>query len=238
MSLTTFLLLALVVVVASFVQGAVGVGFALIVAPIASLVAPAMVPVSLLILMVPLNLYVSWRERPAVDSGGTLWITLGRIAGAVGGVWILSRLSAHNLNLLIGIFTIVAAAATLYAPSFTPGRNVFVLAGAVTGITETATGIGGPALAMVFQHHKPPALRSTIALCFAIGEVVSLVFFCWSGRVRMTTVEPALALIPAVALGVLLSRVVHQHTEGGRLRIAVMVFAIVSGALILIQTLA
>ncbi len=238
MSHTTFLLLALVVVIAAFVQGAVGVGFALIVAPIASLVAPDMMPVSLLILMVPLNVYVSWRERPAVDSGGTLWITIGRVAGAVGGIWIVSRLSAHSLNLLIGVSTIAAAAATLYAPSFTPRRNAFVLAGAVTGITETATGIGGPALAMVFQHHKPPALRSTIALCFAIGEVVSLAFFCLSGRVQMSAVGPALALIPAAALGVLLSRAVHQHTEGGRLRVAVMVFAIVSGALILVQALA
>ncbi|WP_309491307.1 sulfite exporter TauE/SafE family protein [Trinickia mobilis] len=237
MTLATFLLLFFVVVVAAFVQGAVGVGFALIAAPVIGLVEPALLPAALLILMVPLNVYVSWRERPSVDSHGTLWISLGRIVGALAGVWIVSRISAHDLNLLIGVSTIAAAVVTLCAPSFAPGRNAFVVAGAVTGVTETATGIGGPALAMVFQHQRAPVLRATIALCFAIGEIVSLVLLCVSGHVRAETILPALALIPGVAAGALASRIAHHRFEGPALRVAVMAFAILSGALILYQTL-
>jgi uncharacterized protein len=170
-SLTVFLLLATTVTIAAFIQGAVGVGFALICAPVIGLIDPSLLPVSLLILMLPLNVYLAWRERPALDSNGTLWITVGRTVGAVGGVLILSRISPHDLNLFIGASTIAAAIATLCAPTFAPGRNALITAGAVTGITETATGIGGPALAMVFQHYRAPALRSTIALCFAIAQL-------------------------------------------------------------------
>lgn len=237
MSLTTFAILAATMVIAAFVQGAVGVGFALIAAPVIGLVDPGLLPVSLLILMLPLNVYLAWRERPALDSNGALWITLGRTVGAVGGVLIISRISAHDLNLFIGASTIAAAVATLCAPTFAPGRKAFVAAGAVTGITETATGIGGPALAMVFQHYRAPALRSTIALCFAVGEMLSLVMLSVAGQITPGKFVSALLLVPPVVVGAFISHHIHHRFNGKTLRISVMAFAIVSGAAILYQTL-
>jgi uncharacterized membrane protein YfcA len=115
MDLIAFLGLAAGVIVAAFVQGTSGVGFALIVAPILGLVAPALLPVCLLILMLPLNAYVAWRERATVDCRGASWITLGRFVGTFGGLWILTVLSASYLNLLIGGVTILAAVTTLLA---------------------------------------------------------------------------------------------------------------------------
>jgi uncharacterized protein len=237
-SLTIFLVLAVTVAIAAFIQGAVGVGFALICAPVIGLIEPGLLPVSLLILMLPLNVYLAWRERPALDSKGTLWITVGRTAGAVAGVWIITRISAHDLNVFIGASTIAAALATLCAPSFMPGRNALMAAGAVTGITETATGIGGPALAMVFQHYRAPALRSTIAMCFAIGEALSLVMLSVTGTITGAKLMSALCLVPPVIVGAFASQHVHQRLNARLLRISVMAFAIVSGAAILYQTLA
>ncbi|MGF7000841.1 sulfite exporter TauE/SafE family protein [Paraburkholderia sp. GAS32] len=237
MSPTIFAILAATVLVASFVQGAVGVGFALIAAPVIGLVEPGLLPVSLLILMLPLNVYLAWRERPALDSNGALWITLGRTVGAVGGVLIISRISAHDLNLFIGASTVAAAVVTLCAPTFAPGRKAFIAAGAVTGITETATGIGGPALAMVFQHYRAPALRSTIALCFAVGEALSLVMLSFAGQITHGKFVSALLLVPPVIVGAFVSQHIHHRFNGKTLRMSVMVFAIVSGAAILYQTL-
>jgi hypothetical protein len=64
--------------------------------------------------------------------------------------------------MIVGITTILAAIATKLAPKFTPNRTAFVSAGLITGVTETATGIGGPPLALVYQHHPAPTLRATI----------------------------------------------------------------------------
>src|SRR4051794_8384754 len=113
MAPTVFAVIAAGVVVGAFVQGTTGVGFALIVAPIVGLVAPALLPVCLLVLMLPLNVYVAWRERAALDRSGAGWITLGRLVGTFGGLWMLAALPASGLNLLIGAATIFAAVATL-----------------------------------------------------------------------------------------------------------------------------
>ena len=235
MSIEHLVLISLVVLFAAFVQGATGVGFALIVAPVIGILRPELLPVCVLVLMLPLNLYVVWRERAAVDRIGASWITGGRILGTAGGLWVLAALSASHLALFVGLSTVAAALVTLMMPTFLPGRPAFVAAGLVTGITETATGIGGPPLALVYQHQAPPTVRSTIALCFLVGELVSLVTLMATGRVDSSQLSAATSLLPALLIGAGLSRVVHHRVNGRFLRAFVQVFAIVSGVALLVH---
>jgi uncharacterized protein len=224
-----------VVALAGFVQGGTGVGFALIVAPVLGLIEPEMLPVTVLVLMLPLNIYVAWRERTTLDLRSGAWITAGRLAGTFAGLWVLVALSASHLNVLIGVSTIAAAAVTLAMPAFQTGRSVYVAAGLVTGVTETATGIGGPPLALVYQHHPVAVMRSTIALCFLIGELISLAFLWAAGRVATLQLVGAAQLLPALGAGALLSRLAHQHVNARALRIFVMSFSIVSGVVLLLR---
>jgi uncharacterized membrane protein YfcA len=228
-------LIAVAVVVAALIQGAIGVGFALIVAPIAAIVRPDLLPGSLLILMLPLNAYVAWRERAHFDWLGTGWITLGRFAGTFFGFWILIAVTTAMLDLIVGATTVLAAIATKLAPKFSPNRSAFVGAGFITGITETATGIGGPPLALVYQHHPAPALRATIALCFLIGEVFSLAVLAVEGRLGLDQIGSAALLLPPLALGLLGSGRVHEKLSAARLRDALLIFAVVSGLVLIVQ---
>jgi uncharacterized protein len=236
MTWTALVAMSAIVVFAGFVQGSTGVGFALVVAPVLGLGAPEMLPVAVLVLMLPLNIYVAWRERAALDFRSGAWITAGRLAGTFGGLWVLVALSASHLNLLIGVSTIAAASVTLAMPAFQPSRAVYVAAGLVTGVTETATGIGGPPLALVYQHHPVAVMRSTIALCFLIGELISLAFLWHAGRIAAPQLVGAAQLLPALGAGALLSRLVHHRIDARALRVFVMSFSIVSGAVLLLRT--
>jgi uncharacterized protein len=230
-----FAVVAASVAVAAFVQGTIGVGFALIVAPILAFTDPALLPVCLLVLMLPLNIYVAWRERGALDRSGATWITAGRLVGTFGGLWILVAVPPSALSILVGAATILAAVATLVAPPFRAGPRAFASAGLVTGVTETATGIGGPPLALVYQHHAPATLRATVALCFLIGQVLSLAVLAVVGRVGEAQLWTALLLMPALAVGAFVSRHLHRRVGGRMFRGFVLAFAIVSGAVLLFR---
>ena len=236
MSFAVLASIAAGVMVAGFVQGTTGVGFALIVAPIMALLAPDLVPVSLLMLMIPLNVYVAWRERAALDRRGAIWITAGRFLGTFGGLWVLTTMTSGTLNILIGAVTILAAIATLIAPSFTPDRRALVAAGIITGVTETATGIGGPPLALVYQHHGAARLRSTLAFCFLVGQLLSLAMLAAAGRVNAAHFGAALTLVPALVVGAAISRVTHSRVGGRPLRVFVLLFAIASGVVLLARS--
>jgi uncharacterized membrane protein YfcA len=182
MTMTAFLLIGLAVFISAFAQGCSGMGFAMLSAPIISLFAPTLIPVMLLVLMIPLNTYIGWRERRSVDWRGVKLISIGRFAGTFLGLWILLVVNLHQLALLIGWSTLVAAVVALLSPSFNLSRAGLAAVGLVTGVTETSTGVGGPPLALAYQHKKGAVLRSTVALCFLVGEVISLIVLAMAAR--------------------------------------------------------
>lgn len=153
MTLSIWAVMSATVLLAAFVQGSTGFGFALIVAPMLGLFAPTLMPVCLLLLMLPLNALVAWRERQDLDIHHSVWITAGRVVGTFGGMALILLMNMHQLNALTGIATIIAALLTLLLPVFRPIRSALVGAGFVTGVTEqdndrdwrAAAGIGVPA---------------------------------------------------------------------------------------------
>ncbi|MFC6336643.1 sulfite exporter TauE/SafE family protein [Pseudomonas karstica] len=182
-----------------------------------------------------MNAAIAWRERKAIDFRGSSWITLGRFVGTFGGVWILFWLPLSQLNLLIGLSTIAACLATWIAPSFVPGRRALISTGLITGITETATGVGGPPLALVYQHSPVATLRGSVALCFLVGELISLVVLAAGGHLHAKQISPVLTLCFPLALGVIASYWARHLINEQRLRRFVLVFAFVSGSLLLVQ---
>ncbi|MFD7461288.1 sulfite exporter TauE/SafE family protein [Streptomyces sp. NPDC059868] len=226
--------LAVTVAVAAFVQGSSGLGFALIVAPVAGMLDARLVPVFVLAAMIPLNLYVAWRERASLDLRGAGWITGARLAATPAGLALLWLIPEHSLGVFVGVATVLAAVVSLAAPAFTPGRAAYVGAGAVTGLTETATGVGGPPLALVYQHRPPAELRSTVAACFLVGEVASLALLFGTGKAEVAELGQAALLLPAIAVGAWLSRLVHHRLDARRMRLFVLVFALVSGLVLML----
>ncbi len=235
MSFEIFAILGAVTFVSAFIQGALGIGFALILAPVVGMIQPQLLPVTLLILMLPLNFHIAWREREAVDWTGAKWISVGRFAGTFGGLWLLVVLSARQLDMAVGWFTIIAAGAALIAPPFNPGKSSAFGVGLFTGVTETATGIGGPPLALLYQHAKGPRLRATVAICFLVGELMSLAVLAFAGRIGTEQLAAAAYLTPLVILGSALSKMTHSKLGGPALRFGVLVFAIVSGIYLIVK---
>ncbi|GAA3389239.1 sulfite exporter TauE/SafE family protein [Streptomyces roseoviridis] len=234
MSTTTLAILALTVAVAAFVQGSSGLGFALIVAPVAGMLTPGLLPVFVLAAMIPLNAYVAWRERAFLDWRGAGWITAARLVTAPAGLALLWLIPERGLGLFVGIATVLAAVVSLAAPAFAPGRAAYLGAGAVTGLTETATGVGGPPLALVYQHRPAAELRSTVAACFLVGELASLGLLLATGKGNPGDLGWALTLLPAIAVGAWASRLVSHRMNASRTRLFVLGFALVSGVVLIL----
>ncbi|MET9950102.1 sulfite exporter TauE/SafE family protein [Streptomyces sp. NPDC006339] len=234
MSTGELVVLAVTVAVAAFVQGSSGLGFALIVAPVAGILDPGLLPVFVLMAMIPLNAYVAWRERAALDLRGAGWIIAARLAATPAGLALLWLIPDRSLGLFVGAATVLAAVASLAAPAFTPGRAAYIGAGAVTGLTETATGVGGPPLALVYQHRPPAELRSTVAVCFLVGEVASLGLLFATGKGQPADLGWAVLLLPAIGAGAWASRLVHRRLDARRMRLSVLGFALVSGLVLML----
>ncbi|WP_133742444.1 sulfite exporter TauE/SafE family protein [Actinorugispora endophytica] len=225
------------VLLGALVQSSVGTGLALVAAPVVSLLDPTLMPGSLLVLtaVLPLlNIGAEWRHA---DVRGISWALVGRLVGTAAGVGVVALLAPRALGLIVGVMVLLAVAATVSAVRLSPTPVTLVVAGTVSGVFGTATAIGGPPIALVYQHEKGPRVRATLAGFFFVGVLLSLTALALGGQLHAREVVVGGALIPFMAAGFLLSRPLRRYLDGDRLRAALLVLVSVSGVVLIARSL-
>ncbi len=218
----------LVVFVGALVQGTVGVGLGMVGAPLLALVDPEFVPVGILLPVVPLSLTMAVRERHHVDFTGIRWAVIGRIPGTIAGAWVVARADGSALTIMIGIVVLVAVVASLAGVHFAPTNRNLAIAGVASGFTGTSAGIGGPPIALTYQHRDPATIRSTLAVYFFIGLTISFVSLAVGGVIDRHQLELGLLLVPAAIVGTVVAPQVARRLPAHRVRLAVLLLCAVS----------
>jgi len=224
----------LAVVFGALVQGSVGFGFALIVVPVLALVDPETLPATVLLLALPLTSTVALRERHSMDLSGFFWLISGRLVGTIGGLGLLAAVPAAHLSILTGGLILGAVAMSLLGSGFEVKNWTRLLGSMASGVMGTAAGVGGPPLAIVYQHRPGPELRPTIASSFAIGAAMSLLGLALVGELKEYQLCSALLLLPGLLLGLWGSRWTSGFLDRQRwLRPVILAFAASSGVAVL-----
>jgi uncharacterized membrane protein YfcA len=112
-----------------------------------------------------------------------------------------------------------------------------VIAGATSGFTGTATGVGGPPMAITYQNSDPLAARATLALFFGVGAVMSLVGLTLSGEVGARQWQLALLLLPGVIVGFAGSNWLSGHLHGDRPRRFILALCAASAIALIVEEL-
>jgi uncharacterized protein len=227
-SLGEYLVVLVTAGLGAMVQGSIGFGANLIAVPVVAVLVPEALPVVLLLWVLPLAVAMAVRERHGVDWSGVRWITVGRLPGTALGIWVVAEVADDTLSVLCGGAVLAAVAMSLLTTTVRVTPVTKAVAGFTGGVMGTTTSIGGPPLALLYQHHEGRVLRSTLAAAFAIGATTSVLGLGISGVIEGWQVWLALALLPGLAAGMLLSRAVARHVDGQWLRPAVLSFAAVA----------
>jgi uncharacterized membrane protein YfcA len=219
----------------ALVQGSIGFGMNLVAVPIVALVAPEALPATLILVAFPLAVAMAVRERQAVHTSGVVWTSIGRLPGSILGAAIVVGVSAKSLSVVIGVSVVAAAALSFVTRPIPVTPTTATVAGFAGGVTGTAAAIGGPPMALLYQHHEGPTLRSTLAGTFAISTVMSVVVLAVAGQVHRWQIWLSIALVPAIALGLLASYFLHARLDAGWLRPAVLTFVAAAGVVAILN---
>ena len=136
------------------------------------------------------------RERTSIDVSGTGWALVGRVPGTIAGALLLAAIPERALAILIAAVVIVGVALTSSGWIPLPHKRNLMLAGATSGVLGTATSIGGPPMALVWQGSTGPRLRGTMSGFFLIGSVMSIGMLSLTGAVDGHTFRAFGLLIP------------------------------------------
>ncbi|MFH5821268.1 sulfite exporter TauE/SafE family protein [Georgenia sp. AZ-5] len=218
--------IAVAVAVASCLQSSIGFGLGLFAAPVIALVQPALLPGTLVLLATGLSVLVAVRERTSIDFRGTGWALAGRLPGTAVGALLVAWLPTRGLSLALAATVLAGVVLSVCGWRPAPRRRALVGAGLASGVMGTATSIGGPPMALVWQGASAPRLRGSMSAFFLVGSLVSIVALAAVGAIDGRTLRAAAVLVPAVLLGYAVSRLV-----GRRLDARVRTLALVASAL-------
>lgn len=230
------LTVALALLAGATVQSLVGLGLGLVAAPVIMLVEPRLMPELMLLLAATLPVLTLAVEREDIDWRGLGWSMPTRVAGTAVGVYAVTRLSTDLLGILVATMVLVAVALTWRAVVVPLTRTALLLAGAVSGFTGTATSIGGPPLAILYQHEAPRTIRTTLAVYFLLGALLSVGGLALAGELHRETALLALGLAPALGVGAVVGRRLRPRLPERRVRAAVLLICAGSALALLVRS--
>ncbi|HZJ04632.1 MAG TPA: sulfite exporter TauE/SafE family protein [Nocardioidaceae bacterium] len=229
--------LAATLTLGAAIQGLVGLGLALVAAPVTTLIAPELMPDLLLWLAFVMPFVTLVREHHRIDWRGLGWALPARVPGTVVGVLFVGWFSAREMGIAVGLMVLLSVILTVGSLRLPVSRRNLLAAGFVSGITGTATSIGGPPMAILYQHREPLQIRTTLAIYFMLGAAFSLVGLGVAGSLTLEPLLLAVLLLPCLVVGFLVSRVLHRYLPSHHVRPGVLLVCALSAVVLLVRSL-
>jgi uncharacterized protein len=221
--------------IGSTVQGAIGFGLAVVAAPILMLLnsKSVFVPGPLLLAAMLLTILIAHRERGSVARREVAIGTVGRVFGMIPAAYAVSVLDQNVYNVLFAVLIILAVMLSMSGMHLRPTPKTLLAASALSGFTGTISSVGGPPLALIYQHQKGPHIRGTLSAIFTLGTIISLAGLWWADRFGEREILAGALLTPGVIIGFLLSRHATGVIDGKWTRPAILLASALSAALII-----
>ncbi len=235
---TTVAVIACVLVLAAAIQGLVGLGLGLVAAPIVTLLDPSLMPELMLVLAALLPFFTLIHSHSDIDWHGLGWVLTARVPGTGLGVLLLAWFSDRAVGIAVALMVLLAVALTLTAVEVPVRPGTLAAAGLLSGVSGTATSIGGPPVALLYQHRSPEQIRSTLAVLFTMGAAMSLFGIWLGGDFEEQTLLLALLLTPCLAIGAWIGASLHGVFPDRGIRYAVLGICAASALVLLVRSLA
>jgi hypothetical protein len=230
-----FAMAAAAVLFGSVVQGSIGVGLNIISAPVVAIFVPEALPATLVLVALPIALTTLRREHHALDRVALPWLLAGALPGTAIGLVIVDVASARELAIIVGSTVLTGVMLSVASPPVPTNRATSLIAGFTSNLFGTASAVGGPPVALLFQHRTGPIARATLGAFFLTSASLSIVGYVAIGTITWDQVLFALALMPLMVVGLWTSRHVHAFVDGGWLRPAMLAVSAVAGTAAIIR---
>ncbi|MFO8101743.1 MAG: sulfite exporter TauE/SafE family protein [Dehalococcoidia bacterium] len=226
-----------IVAVGACIQGSIGFGWAMLSAPFIVLIEPDFVPAPAILAGIVLVILMTWRERKSIDKRGVQWMAGGCVPGIVGASAILLVISATGFTITFSVLVLLAVALSAAGISVVLSNRNLLMAGLLSGFMGTMSSIGGPPVALIYQHSPGAKLRGTLSAFFLISASLALIGLFLVGKLGTNELKLALVLIPGLLAGYYISRFTIKILDRYSLRPAVLILSAMAAIAVLVRAL-
>lgn len=235
---STLIIAAVIILLASTVHAVTGFGYALVATPLlAFAVDPHTAVVATTMSALAMTVTIAVRQRHHAEWKVAMIAMIGIVLGMPIGLWVYSATSAQVLTVLIGI-GVLGCTLMVWRQVKVPGNvPVLVGVGLISGALSTSTGTNGPPMVAVFQGmgYDPTKFRATLSAVFAGTSVLSLIGFALAGQVNSQSLWIGVVGLPVVQLGWFAGNAIFKRIDAERFR-KVLLAALLISAVVTLAT--
>lgn len=224
--------LALVVLTAGIVRGAIGFGFSALVVAACSFWLPPVAVVGLVVILEIVASVLMWKGiREDVKREVLAPLLIGGVPTILLGVWLLSWVAANVMQVIIACYLIVVALVSLADIKLKPdpGAGRIAVVGGIAGLYNGFAGSGGVFIAMFLNASRVTVrdLRATMTVYFLLCEAVFLVGALWNGIYSLPVLLTTLMAVVPMWVGIWLGMGLFKRLPEVLLRRGVLVALLV-----------
>jgi uncharacterized membrane protein YfcA len=223
--------LALITLLASTVNGALGYGFSVITVPLALLfLSNRVLNPALVLVEVALNAPCLWVNRASLPQ---VWrrvtpMIVGLAPGIVVGTLILSRVNPGWLRFytFVALLPLILLQAAGYRRPIQSERAAGLVFGGGLGVLYSVTTISGPPLAVMLSNQglAKQEFRAALGLVRISEALLTAVAYAYAGLYRQESFALIPQILPSIAIGVPIGAVIIRHVRPETFRRVCMSF--------------
>jgi uncharacterized protein len=226
-------LVALAAMAGGAAQSALGFGAAFTTVPAVAVVAPELLPGSVLVALLPLSVVMLVQDRAGTDVAAAGRLTLGRLPGIAVGTVAVALMPTRGLTVATGLLLLIAVAASFSGWSVKVTSRTELIAGFLSGVTGTAAALGGPPIALLYRGQRASRLRPTLALVWAVGLIPILGSLWLAGEFTLEQAQAGVGLGMAMLVGLVLAAPLVRRWPDDVIRRGILGWAAVGAILAL-----
>jgi uncharacterized membrane protein YfcA len=184
-----------------------------------------------------LNLFIIRAADAAAFDREVRWSLGGLVPGTIAAGATLLALSPDGLSIAFAVMVIVAVVLTGTGWTVVKRPSTLFGAGVLSGFMGTVSGIGGPPVALLYQHESGPTLRATLPRYFLAGGAITIVTLATVGKLGREELLQAVVLVPGMLIGLIASPWLAGHVDRRTARPFVLSLSTVAAVTVLLKGL-
>lgn len=195
-----------------------------------------------LVLSVPTNAYIAWRERKNISIKVVVSLSILLLAGIIPGTFLLKMGSDWILKAILGIVIVgIAVEMLTRKPSKDEKKTnpIFLVAiGVISGILAGLYGIGALLVAYISRTTgNRSEFRANICCVFLVENIFRFFLYLFTGILNKEVFTMTLYLSPAVILGMWIGFKVDSHMREETVRKLVIGLLAISGTILFFKSI-
>lgn len=183
-----------------------------------------------------ITLTMVMRDREHLQFHQVSWAMIGSFFGIVLAGLTLKVASKDQFELVFGVLILIAVLISVLGFIPKVNKKTNIIAGFSSGLMGTITGIGGPPMALLYQHGDIKNIKANLTAFFLFVNIVAIVTLALVGQITTSTLTIVAFSFPGMAIGFYISTKAHHIVNAHTIRQWILVLCTITSIIAIIKS--